>query len=78
MLAAGGVLVALALPALGCTRPCLEPPTYRTAAARAPETYNRIQEAFPGGPTPALVVVEAAGLVSREELRRTLDGRWHV
>ena len=62
MLAAGGVLVALALPALGCTRPCLEPPTYRTAAARAPETYNRIQEAFPGGPTPALVVVEASNV----------------
>src|SRR5664280_427574 len=64
-------------------------PNVIAATAHRPPTANRswlgislidslkesdTPRAFPGGPTPALVVVEAAGLVSREELRRTLDG----
>ena len=55
---AGGLLVALTIPAF----------SMHTAASGSqglpPEleitkTYNRIQEAFPGGPLPAIVVVEA-------------------
>ncbi len=54
---ATAVLVALALPALGMH-------TINPGAAGLPhdlpvmQTYQRIQEAFPGGPTPAVVVVQ--------------------
>ena len=61
MLAAGGVLVALALPALGL-HTALPGATDLRVGLPVLQTYNRIQEAFPGGPTPALVVVEASNV----------------
>jgi RND superfamily putative drug exporter len=54
----GGLLLALALPALGIT-------TINTGIQGLPrdlpvmQTYDRIQAAFPGGPQPAVVVVQA-------------------
>ena len=53
-----GLLVALALPALGMHT---ELPGYETLPRDMPimQTYDRIQAAFPGGPAPAVVVVEA-------------------
>ena len=62
---AGGLLIALALPAL----------QMRTAEAgveslpdsiQVIDTYNRVQAAFPGTETPAIVVVEAADVRSVE------------
>src|SRR3954449_451479 len=58
VLAAGGILVALAIPALNMK-------TLDPGAAGLPhdlpivQTYERIQAEFPGGPMPAVVVVEA-------------------
>jgi RND superfamily putative drug exporter len=55
---AGGALVAMAIPVLGMH-------TAAPAASDYPQnlpviqTYNHIQAAFPGGPVPALVVVQA-------------------
>ncbi|HEX8743088.1 MAG TPA: MMPL family transporter [Thermoleophilaceae bacterium] len=55
---AGGLLVALTIPAFGMH-------TVNSGAQGLPaeleitKTYNRIQAAFPGGPLPALVVVQA-------------------
>jgi RND superfamily putative drug exporter len=66
-LAAGGILVLLAVPAFR-----LE--TASLGAADIPrdlaimKTYDRIQEAFPGGPLPAQVVVTAAD-VDRPQVR---------
>jgi RND superfamily putative drug exporter len=57
-LLAGGLMVALAIPALGMH-------TINPGVAGLPrslpimQTYDRIQAAFPGGPLPAVVVVEA-------------------
>ena len=54
----GGLMVALAIPALGMH-------TINPGVAGLPrslpimQTYDRIQAAFPGGPLPAVVVVEA-------------------
>jgi len=55
---AAGILVALALPVLRLhtALPGASDLPQNTAAL---QTYNRIQQAFPGGPAPALVVVEA-------------------
>src|SRR3954449_3152319 len=58
VLAAGGLLIVLALPALNMK-------TVNPGTAGLPhdlpimQTYERIQTAFPGGPLPATVVVEA-------------------
>jgi RND superfamily putative drug exporter len=53
-----GLLVALALPVLGMHT---ELPGNETYSRSLPvmQTYDRIQAAFPGGPVPAVVVVEA-------------------
>src|SRR4051794_32545279 len=61
--AAAGILVALALPALNMK-------TINPGAAGLPhdlpimQTYERIQSAFPGGPLPALAVVQAKDVTS--------------
>ncbi|HET6550852.1 MAG TPA: MMPL family transporter, partial [Solirubrobacter sp.] len=77
--AATGILVALALPALNMH-------TINPGAAGLPhdmpimQTYDRIQHEFPGGPMPALVVVEAKDVTSPEveagikDLTRTASG----
>jgi RND superfamily putative drug exporter len=54
-----GVLLALAFPALGmkiATPDARDMPQHLSVI----QTYNRILEAFPGGPAPAIVVVQAA------------------
>jgi uncharacterized membrane protein YdfJ with MMPL/SSD domain len=54
----GGLLVAMSLPILTMHT---ELPGYETYSRSIPviQTYDRIQAAFPGGPAPAMVVVEA-------------------
>ncbi len=58
VIVSGGILVALAVPALGMK-------TINPGVAGIPhdlpvmQTYDRIQAAFPGGPLPAVVVVQA-------------------
>jgi uncharacterized membrane protein YdfJ with MMPL/SSD domain len=58
LVAAGGVLVVLAIPALGMH-------TINPGVAGLPrslpimQTYDRIQAAFPGGPLPAVVAIQA-------------------
>ena len=76
---AGGVLLVLALPALNMK-------TINPGAAGLPhdlpimQTYERIQTAFPGGPMPALVVVEADDVTAPavqkgiDELKATAAG----
>jgi RND superfamily putative drug exporter len=65
VVAAGGILVALALPALNMH-------TINPGVAGMPrdlavmKTYDRIQAAFPGGPLPAVVVVKAADVTKPE------------
>jgi uncharacterized membrane protein YdfJ with MMPL/SSD domain len=79
VVAAGGVLIVLALPALNMK-------TINPGAAGLPhdlpivQTYERIQAAFPGGPLPALAVVEADDVTvpavqkGIEELKATATG----
>jgi uncharacterized membrane protein YdfJ with MMPL/SSD domain len=55
---AGGLLVALAVPALQLHTVQPAPETFPQSLAVV-QTYNRLQEAFPGGEIPANVVVEA-------------------
>ena len=61
---AGGLLVALAVPALGIH-------TVNSGFEGLPrslsivQTYDRIQAAFPGGPTPAVVAIEARDVTAR-------------
>ena len=62
---AGGVMLALAIPAVNMH-------TINPGVAGIPQklpimkTYNRIQDAFPGGPLPAAVVVQAEDVTSSE------------
>jgi RND superfamily putative drug exporter len=69
--AATAVLIALALPALGMK-------TVVPGAEALPQdlpavqTYNRLQEAFPGGQDPATVVVKASS-VNTPEVRSAID-----
>jgi RND superfamily putative drug exporter len=79
VIAAGGLLVVLALPALNMK-------TINPGAAGLPhdlpivQTYERIQAAFPGGPLPALAVVEADDVTTPavqkgiEQLKATATG----
>ena len=79
VVAAGGVLLVLALPALNMK-------TINPGAAGLPhdlpimQTYERIQSAFPGGPLPALAVVQAKDVTSPavtkgiDELKATATG----
>jgi uncharacterized membrane protein YdfJ with MMPL/SSD domain len=61
--AAASVLVVLALPVLRLhtAEPGVSDLPQNTAAL---QTYNRIQQVFPGGPAPAVVVVEAPDITS--------------
>ena len=58
-----GLLVALALPVLGMHT---ELPGNETYSRSLPvmQTYDRIQSAFPGGPAPSMIVVEAEDVTS--------------
>jgi uncharacterized membrane protein YdfJ with MMPL/SSD domain len=69
-LAAGGLLVALALPTIGLHT---ELPGAATLPKDLPitQTYERIQAAFPGGPVPALVAIQAND-VGTAEVRRAI------
>ncbi|MDA0164273.1 MMPL family transporter [Solirubrobacter ginsenosidimutans] len=79
VIAAGGILVVLALPALNMK-------TINPGTAGLPhdlpimQTYERIQSAFPGGPLPALAVVQAKDVTSPdvtkgiEQLKATASG----
>jgi uncharacterized membrane protein YdfJ with MMPL/SSD domain len=55
---AGGLLVALAIPALQLRTVQAAPETFPQNLATI-QTYNRLQDAFPGGEIPANVIVEA-------------------
>jgi RND superfamily putative drug exporter len=65
VIVSGGILLALALPALGMK-------TINPGLAGIPhdlpvmKTYERIQAAFPGGPLPAVVVVQGNDVTSAE------------
>ena len=65
MLVAGGLLVFLATPTLGMHTAT---PGVDTLPQDLPviKTYNRIQEAFPGGPIPAEVVISAPDVTAPE------------
>jgi uncharacterized membrane protein YdfJ with MMPL/SSD domain len=65
MMLSAGVLVALALPALHMHT---VDPGFRGLPANLPilRTYNQIQTAFPGGPIPAVVVVQAKDVTTPE------------
>src|SRR6201991_175038 len=79
VVAAGGILLVLALPALNMK-------TINPGAAGLPhdlpimQTYERIQSAFPGGPLPALAVVQADDVTAPpvqkgiDELKATASG----
>src|SRR3954447_26487852 len=83
VLAAGGLLVVLAIPALRMH-------TVNPGTAGLPhdlpimQTYDRIQQEFPGGPLPAVVVVEAKDVTQPEvqsgikALVQTASGPTHV
>jgi uncharacterized membrane protein YdfJ with MMPL/SSD domain len=64
-LAAGGVLVALSIPALGLT---LKDPGTESISRDQPimQTLDRIDAAFPGGSVPAVTVIEAADVTAPE------------
>src|SRR3954452_13236744 len=63
VIAAGGLLVALTIPALGMKTisPGLEALPQDLPVM---QTFDRIQAAFPGGPQPAMVVIEAADVTA--------------
>ncbi len=63
LVVAGGVLVALALPALQLHTAEPGPETY-PQKLKVVQTFNRLQEAFPGKEIPADVVVKAADVTS--------------
>src|SRR3954452_8099643 len=71
VITAGGILVVLALPALNMK-------TVNPGTAGLPhdlpimQTYERIQSAFPGGPLPALAVVQAKD-VMQPDVQRGID-----
>jgi len=62
---AGGLLVALSIPALGMNT--VNPgPNSLPRDISVMETYDKMQAAFPGGPQPAIVAVEAADVTAPE------------
>ena len=81
---AGGLLVALALPTFGLRMAFPAPGTYPESLP-AVQTYNRMQEAFPGTALPANVVVKAPDVNSPDvqaaiqelEERALASGRMH-
>jgi uncharacterized membrane protein YdfJ with MMPL/SSD domain len=64
-LVAGGALLALAAPLLGMKTALPGPETFPRDLA-VMQTYDRIQQAFPGDPLPATVVVQAENVRSPE------------
>ena len=68
---AGGLLVALTVPALGME---FKNPGTEGFSRSVPiiQTYDRLQEAFPGGAVPAVVVVKAPD-VTTPEIRRAIE-----
>jgi RND superfamily putative drug exporter len=81
---AGGLLVALALPALELRMVTSGPDTFPKSLP-AVQTYDRMQEAFPGAALPAQVVVKAADVnapavreaIDRLEEQALASGRMH-
>ena len=81
---AGGLLVALAIPTFGLRMAFPGPGTYPESLP-AVQTYNRMQEAFPGTALPANVVVKAPDVNSPDvqaaiqelEERALASGRMH-
>ena len=81
---AGGLLVALALPALQLRLVAPGPETFPQVLAVV-KTYNRMQQAFPGTALPANVVVKAQDVnapavrdaIDRLEQRALASGRMH-
>jgi uncharacterized membrane protein YdfJ with MMPL/SSD domain len=81
---AGGLLVALAVPALQLRMVTAGPDTFPQSLPVV-QTYNRMQEAFPGAALPATVVVEAPDVtaptvqaaIQRLEERALASGRMH-
>jgi uncharacterized membrane protein YdfJ with MMPL/SSD domain len=81
---AGGLLVALAVPALQLRMVTAGPDTFPQSLPVV-QTYNRMQEAFPGTALPAHVVVEAPDVtapavqaaIQRLEERALASGRMH-
>jgi uncharacterized membrane protein YdfJ with MMPL/SSD domain len=65
LVVAGGLLVALAIPALQLRAVQPAPETFPQNLAVV-QTYNRLQEAFPGGEIPANVIVQAQDINSPE------------
>jgi uncharacterized membrane protein YdfJ with MMPL/SSD domain len=80
----GGLLVALAIPAFQLRLASPSPETYPESLA-AVQTYNRMQEAFPGAALPANVVVKAPDVnapavqaaIQELEERALASGRMH-
>src|SRR6185312_7064038 len=62
--AASSVLIALAIPALSLHTSVLGPSQELPGDLPVMKTYQRMQQAFPGGPQPATVVVCAADVTS--------------
>jgi RND superfamily putative drug exporter len=82
---AGGLLVALAIPALQLRMVQPGPDTF-PQSLEVVQTYNRMQQAFPGTALPANVVVRAADVnapvvqaaIQRLEQRALASGRMHT
>ena len=55
----GGTLLLLAAPVLHMHTASIQPQADMSQSVPAVQTYNQIQATFPGGPVPAMVVVEA-------------------
>jgi RND superfamily putative drug exporter len=72
VIVAGGILVALAVPALGMQFKDAGYDGYSRESMPVMKTYDRIQAAFPGGAVPAQVVVEADD-VTTPEVRAALQ-----
>ena len=72
LVVSGGILIALAIPALNMH-------TANPGTSGLPrdlevmKVYDRIQAAFPGGPIPALVAVQADD-VTKPEVQAGIDG----
>jgi RND superfamily putative drug exporter len=83
-LLAGGLLLAIAAPALQLRMATTGPDTFPQSLAVV-KTYNRMQQAFPGTALPAIVVVKAPNVnapavreaIDRLEQRALASGRMH-
>ena len=70
MVASAGVLVALAIPALGM-KTSLSGPSALPQNVKEVRVYNDLQQAFPGGPVPAVIAV--SGPVDTPAFRAALE-----